>query len=427
MDRIIDILQNCAADGWEITDVRTRGWEFYYIGHRLDQHRAKNVEHITIKVYKKSADGQFLGSASAEVPPTASPDEIMKTVDDLVYQASLVRNKAYKLCPARQYDRIVSQAVSLEDDAEAFIRAMNSISETGTEDLNSYEIFVCRNTRRLITSEGIDITEEYPSSVLDIVVNARKDDREIELYRLYDLGTCDAGLVKSDVEALLHYGRDRLEAGPTPGLGTSAVVLSTDAALSVYEFFLDNINAAYVVRGMSSLEKGKAVAEYTGGDKLTLRAVREMPGSPCNFACDAEGSPVRDEILIDRGTVRGYTGSRMFSQYLGLDDSFMITNWSVSGGTADEKSIREGEFLEIVEFSDFQVDSMTGDIFGEIRLAYYHDGSGNVRPVSGGSVSGSMHDNLGSMRMTSDVRRYANAEIPLATRLEKVTITGAED
>jgi hypothetical protein len=29
--------------------------------------------------------------------------------------------------------------------------------------------------------------------------------------------------------------------------------------------------------------------------------------------------------------------------------------------------------------------------------------------------------------MTSDVRRYANAEIPLATRLEKVTITGAED
>ena len=150
-----------------------------------------------------------------------------------------------------------------------------------------------------------------------------------------------------------------------------------------------------------------------------------MPGSPRNFACDAEGVPVRDELLIEVGTVRGFTGNRMFSQYMGLEDSFILTNWSVSGGTETAESIRSGEFLEIVEFSDFQVDSLTGDIFGEIRLAYYHDGQGQVMPVSGGSVSGSMHDNLGSMRMTKNVRRYANAEIPLATRLEKVTVTGA--
>ena len=140
---------------------------------------------------------------------------------------------------------------------------------------------------------------------------------------------------------------------------------------------------------------------------------------------DAEGAPVHDQVLIDEGTVCGFTGNRMFSQYLGLEDSFILTNWSVSGGTETAESIRKGEFLEVVEFSDFQVDSLTGDIFGEIRLAYYHDGKGQVIPVSGGSVSGSMHDNLGSMRMTKNVRRYANAEIPLATRLEKVTVTGA--
>ena len=425
MDRIINILNNCGADAWEITDVKTHGWEFYFIGHRLDQNRAKDVEHITIKVYKQSADGQFLGSASAEVPPTANDGEMRKTVSDLVYQASLVRNKTYSLCPARPYEKISSETVSVADDAEAFIRAMSSINETDTEDLNSYEIFVNRNTRRLITSEGIDITEEYPSAVLDIVVNARKDDREIELYRLYDLGTCDPELVKNDVEALLHFGRDRLDAGKTPSLGTSAVVLSTDAALEVYRYYLDNLDAGFIVRGMSSFEKGRPVAEHKSGDRITIRSVREMPGSPSNFACDAEGAPVRDQVLIDEGTVCGFTGSRMFSQYLGLEDSFILTNWSVSGGTETAESIRKGEFLEVVEFSDFQVDSLTGDIFGEIRLAYYHDGKGQVIPVSGGSVSGSMHDNLGSMRMTKNVRRYANAEIPLATRLEKVTVTGA--
>ena len=231
--------------------------------------------------------------------------------------------------------------------------------------------------------------------------------------------------MKSDVEALLHFGRDRLDAGKTPALGTTAVVLSTDAALEVYRYYLDNLDAGFIIRGMSSFEKGRPVAEHKSGDRITIRSVREMPGSPSNFACDAEGAPVRDEVLIEEGTVRGFTGNRMFSQYMGLEDSFILTNWSVSGGTETAESIRSGEFLEIVEFSDFQVDSLTGDIFGEIRLAYYHDGQGQVMPVSGGSVSGSMHDNLGSMRMTKNVRRYANAEIPLATRLEKVTVTGA--
>ncbi|MBQ9272841.1 MAG: TldD/PmbA family protein [Mogibacterium sp.] len=425
MEKIINILKSSGADAWELTDIKTRGWEFYFIGSRLDQNRAKDVEHITAKVYKYSENGSTLGFASAEIPPTAGDEEVRQTVSDLVYQASLIKNKAYKLNPGRPFEKTEADIIPLRDDAEAYIRALQSVEETETEYINSCEVFVQRNTRRFITSEGIDITEDYPSSTLDIVVNAKHSGKEIELYRLYSLGTCDPELLRGDTEALMRYGRDRIDAEPTPALGTSAIVLSTDAALEVYGYFRDNLDAAFVVRGMSSFEEGRPVAEYEGGDRITLRAVKEMPGSPSNFACDAEGAPVRDMVLIDEGVVRGFTGNRMFSQYMGLDDSFMITNWSVSGGSETESSIRDGEFLEIVEFSDFQVDSMTGDIFGEIRLAYYHDGSGTVRAVTGGSVSGSIQDNLGSMRMTAGTRRYANAEIPLATRLAKVTVAGA--
>ena len=116
----------------------------------------------------------------------------------------------------------------------------------------------------------------------------------------------------------------------------------------------------------------------------------------------------------------------MFSQYLGLEDSFEISNWRVSGGSRSAEEIRSGKFLEIVEFSDFQVDAMTGDIFGEIRLAYYHDGTGAVTPVSGGSVSGNMRDNLEHMQMSKETRIYSNAEIPAVTRLENINIAGVE-
>ena len=78
-----------------------------------------------------------------------------------------------------------------------------------------------------------------------------------------------------------------------------------------------------------------------------------------------------------------------------------------------------------MEFSDFQVDSVTGDIFGEIRLAYLHDGDKTI-PVSGGSISGSMNDFAGNMLMSEKSVQYNSMSIPALTLLHGVTVTGAD-
>ncbi len=424
MDKYIEILKSCGADAWEITDTKTRGWEFYFIGRRLDQNRAKNVEHINLKVYKLSEDGKSLGIASAEVSPTESEEGIRAAAESLVYQASLVKNRPYKLNQPQQVKLPDAELNPLAAEAEGFIKTLQGIEETETEYLNSFEIFVNRNEKRLVTSEGIDITQSWPTAMIDLVVNARKDNHEIELYRLYDLGSCEPDQIRQDIQELLQFGKDRLLAAGTPKLENTPVVLSTDAAVYVYQYFLSQLNAAYLVRGVSSCEIGKPIAENIEGDRITIKALRELPGSPCNYAYDEEGAPIRDEILMEESVPKKFVGNRMFSQYIGLDDSFIVSNWSVSGGRKSADELREGEFLEIVEFSDFQVDSMTGDIFGEIRLAYYHDTKGTVTPVSGGSVSGSMLDNIAHMQMSKETRRYSNAEIPSVTRLENVVIAG---
>ena len=177
---------------------------------------------------------------------------------------------------------------------------------------------------------------------------------------------------------------------------------------------------------MSSFEIDKPIADDIKGDTITIKAVKNLPNSPSNFDYDAEGAPIFDCSLMENSVPKHFAGNRMFSQYLGLEESFIISNWSVSGGKMSASELRNGEFLEIVEFSDFQVDTMTGDIFGEIRLAYYHDKDGHVTPVSGGSVSGNMQDNLADMYMSKETRRYANAQIPCVTRLENITIAGAQ-
>ena len=96
---IIELLRASGADGWTVTDERRRGWEFYFIRHALDQNRARDVEHITLTVYRRfSEDGKdFLGSASARLAPTASREEGERLIAQLLGEAGLIRNPLYSL------------------------------------------------------------------------------------------------------------------------------------------------------------------------------------------------------------------------------------------------------------------------------------------------------------------------------------------
>ena len=185
------------------------------------------------------------------------------------------------------------------------------------------------------------------------------------------------------------------------------------------------MDAGMVYRHISDCEIGKRVCEDAGGDALTVRALRRLENSSHNGAYDAEGAPVRDMPLIEGSIAKNYYGRRMFAQYLGLEDSFDPGNFAVDGGSSSAEELRTGIYLEIVEFSDFQVDSASGDIAGEIRLGYLHDGD-TVTVVEGGSVSGTMRELAGSMRFSREQKQYNNYLIPAVTRLYGVNITGAE-
>ena len=428
LDTILTLLQEANVTAWEVTDQKTRGWEFYFIRHALDQNRAKEVEHITVKVYQLIEDGAFLGSAAAEIPPTATEEETRQAIRDLAARAALVKNKPYTLQPktAAHEEEIPQKAVDVPAIAGEFLRTLDSLPETRTEDLNSYEIFVSEVTRRFVTSQGIDVTQTFPSSFLEAVINARKEGHEIELYRNYRSGTCDSAGLKTDLTRTMQYGKDRLHTAPTPALGQADVLFSTRDAVSIYEYFVDRLDPQMIVRQMSDWKLGTPIAEGIRGDKVTVKAVRELENSSGNFAFDAQGAPIQDTVMMEDSVPKAYLGGRMFSCYLGLEHSFLPSNIVVEGGSASEAEIRRGKYLEVVEFSDFQVDSMTGDIFGEIRLGYLHDGD-KITPVSGGSVSGSMLELVKDMTLSRETVQYDRYRIPAVTVLKNVTVTGIEE
>ncbi len=425
-DFILELLADSAADGWTVRDEVSEGWEFYFIRHNLDQNRIRHTEHITLTVYKKSDDGKYLGRASAKLAPTADREETKALINSLVHEAALVKNPVYELMtPAPAVMKADEAEVDVSRIAEDFICTMKDLPETDGEDINSYEIFVDKITCRYVSSTGIDISYTYPVSQIEVIVNARKDEHEIELYRMFKSGTCDSEGLNEEISKAMQYGKDKLRAKKTPSLGTCDIVLSTDAALEVYEYFTARMSCDMKYMGISDWEIGREVAEGAVGDKVTVEARRFLPNSSANAPYDAEGAPRRDMMIIKDGIAENRYGSRQFSQYLGLEDSFIPGNFAVSGGTSKAEEIRTGRYLEIVEFSDFQVSALNGDIFGEIRLGYLHDG-GQVTAVEGGAVSGTMLDFAKDLQMSTEQKQYNNMLIPEVTRLKGVSITGAE-
>ena len=279
--------------------------------------------------------------------------------------------------------------------------------------------------RRFRNSAGIDVTEIRPKSFAEVVINARREGHEIELYRSYDSGTCDKEALKEDLTKAMQFGRDRLLAQPTPALGSIDVVFSTADAVRIYEFFTYRLLANLIYQQYSDWKVGADVAPEAKGDRLTITALKELPNSSLNNAFDAEGAPITDTVVMEDFVPKAILGNRMFSQYMGLEQSFIPSNYRVTGGTAAEEEIRGGRYLEAVEFSDFQVDEVTGDIFGEIRLGYLHDGD-EVKIVTGGSISGSMFDFMKDLHASAKQRQDDSMEIPALTRLTGVTVTGAK-
>ncbi len=426
LDTIRDVLEYSDVTGYEITDTKIHSWEFYLIRHKLDQHRVRDTEHVVVKVYRSLEGGQYLGSAKAEIAPTASKEEVRTMISRLCEQAAFVKNPMYRLNNRVTFQEEKPKVISVSEIAKDFFDAVHSVNETSGEDINSYEIFIKEIERRIINSEGIDYTVKYPSSMLEIIVNARKEGHEIKLYRNYTSGTCDKAALVRDITETLRFGKDRLLCVPTPKLGKFPVIFSTSDVLSIYEgFYLDRMSAAAKYMRYSDYEIGKPIVENPEGDMVTLYALHELENSSHNFLFDEEGALIRDRCLIRNNIPENFYGNRQFSQYLNLDHSSIVYNYSVEGGTKSASELRKGDCLEIVEFSDFQCHPITGDIAGEIRLAYWrHDGI--VTPVSGGSVSGNMRELAKKMYLSKELRQYDSALVPSVTRIEGVQITGIE-
>lgn len=420
LETLLEILKESNALAWEVTNLKKKSWEFYFIRHNLDQNRYVETEEYIVKVFV--GDTNTMGSASEVFYPKTGKEELQKGIEQLLTRASYVQFPYYDLNHPSNIETPEGKEPNLEEISKQYISLLQGIQESESEDINSYELFVNGITRHYLNSNGVDVIDVYPQSMAEVIINARKENHEIELYRNYVSGTCHKEMVEEDLLKTMKMGRDRVIAQDTPKMEPIPVLLSTQDALAVYTYFIMQTNTAYIYQKVSQVEKGKVVVEGKGGDPLTIKVVKELENSSRNFSYDSEGAPIHDLTLINHDVVEHLTGSRQYSYYL-KEDTFNGQNYVVEGGSKTEEELRQGRYIEIVEFSSFQVDPSTGDMFGEIRLGYLHE-NGETKIVTGGSISGTMREFVKTLQFSKEQKQYNNFLIPSVTRLENVSVTG---
>ena len=429
------------ADAWKIIDQETEGRELFFVRRSLDMSRAGKVRRISVTVYHDFQEGgrRYRGSVTARIQPTHTREEVKRIVKESVFAAGFVKNEYYPLPePAgergagfqkgSQSAKIPVSLFSsrpLGDWLEPLTEEVFKEDTGGTGGINSAELFLNEVRTRILNSSGVDGQYSSYKGLLELITEWKGEREDVELYKEILFSDFLPKLISEEVKKQLSLSRDRSLAEPTPSLKSSTVLLTGDPVSEFFQYYLSQSSAKSVYEQLSTLKPGEPVqGDNIKGDALNLKLLPYLPNSPLSAPYDEDGFSLLPVSIIEEGVLKRYWGPIRFTHYLGSEPTGNLKNVTVLPGDRPASELRAGSGLEVVSFSDFQCDPITGDFGGEIRLGYCTDRKDRL-PVTGGSVSGNVRDIKQERYFSREVQSAASFSGPETIRLSNVRVTGA--
>jgi predicted Zn-dependent protease len=417
---------------WRISDRRIQGQELFFIRRDVDMQRSKDVRHTFLTIYRDFQEGEnkYRGSVAVQIHPTYSGEEVRALIEQSLDSARYVRNQHYPLvkpgAEAAQMPRSSFASRPLEEWLVPVAETIYAQEDSAEARINSAELFLNRTDTRIANSHGLDVSYPSYSGYLELIVQADGPAGEVELYREMSFSEFDSEMLAAEVRDQLRYCGDRAAAGATPHLKRYPVLLTGDPVPGFFEYYLTQSAAESVYSGISKAEVGKSIqGQAVRGDRLTLTLEPFLKNSPASAPVDVDGFNLVPTRVVDAGTLERYWGPLRFCHYLGVPPTGTIGNVAVTPGSKSLEGLRQAPHLEVVYFSDFISEPLTGDFGGEIRLAYYTDRDGKRSPVTGGSVSGNIRDVQPQLYFSRETQSRAGFQGPLAVLLPQISVSGA--
>lgn len=440
-----DLVKKGVVSDWVLNFTHNRGANIYVQRNGEAEDELSSIrEDIQVIIYERYSDGSM---GEARIPIiTNDPGEAKQQVLDAKTTCASTKKPWFPLPEPqegielpRSYDERMLASV-FEGNGAAIPRAMHqqvraTMQALSDVKMNCCELHASAGTVRVISSTGVDISFHKTIVYLEVVMtcrSAKPGDKSGE--REYTFNLLAVSPEQLDIQAILlqqaQIARDATTAEPNPGF-VGDVVLS---GRSVTEFFAPHHDVNPLVlhtsakihhMGLSCFTIGQPIGQFTSGEPITISTNPGLPLGLYTMPVDEDGTPLSTVELVRNGLFVNYLATARYAHYLGVPPTGNLTNVHINPGATREEHLRGNNYFEIVSFSWFNPNPLSGDFSAEIRLAYRWV-DGRKTPVRGGMFTGNVFTNILAARFSKEIMQSGAYYGPRAVLFKSATINRFE-
>jgi PmbA protein len=436
---MLDDILNALKDhnelaGWSLREIHTRSSQLYAVPSALEADRLVESTKYKLNVFSqgKAEDGSAtLGQGDVTILPGS---DIEAAIQQAALVAELVSNPLYSLpAPAVLPELELSDPEVAADPQGTMQALMARMRQAGNAidgvRMTGGECFADVIRTRLLNSRGIDAQQEETMVSIEFVLRAGRDGREVESFEEMSRRRARDLNIEAAIEERARLTADLLAAGPPPNWQGPVVI--RDHTLAGYLAGDDLFGGVLQFQAsgeskfakVSSWEVGKPVFRgEVKGDPFTLWGNRTLPFGTVSSRFDAEGLPASRVELIRENTLVNFSSSQKYADYLGLPATGDFGCVEVAPGKTPAADLLQESYVEVVQFSWFNPDPITGDFATEIRLGYLVE-NGVRKPFRGGQLIGNYMESLANVRWSQETGFFGNYLGPTVARFGELKIS----
>lgn len=429
LDYITDALKaRPDISAWQVARTASRGNQVFLIREEVESTRRVDTVKYHVTVHQeRTEDGQKVLGESTFV--FLEGEDIGPKLDLAETMAAGVKNQPWSLPgPGQYYMGTEIKDPSIEKNPEKVITKIKDetlflLGELGPEvRLSSAEIFADCVEFSLVNSLGLTASAAHTEILFDFVLLTGEGHGEVESSGFKTVRFYKDLKAGETLRKYAQYARDQ-KAARLPENGSFDVVFAEEALDNLFNTFIAHAGGASRYQGWSRFEKGAPVIESPEGEPLNLYSNPQIPGGMKSGPYDEYGLATKRVEVIKDNIFKKRTLDKRYADYLGEEATGGFANLEVETGAKSREALLTDGCYELLRFSTFEPNPVTGNFSAEIRTGYKIE-DGRRMPIKGGSVTGVIYDAFRRAWFSSEKTTRASYRGPAAVKLSGLDIAG---
>ncbi|MGK5087303.1 metallopeptidase TldD-related protein [Bdellovibrionota bacterium FG-2] len=389
----------------------------------MDQDREVNGENLRVRVMVLLPKDGRQGEASRKLfmsePLTPQIDSAIEAALQTDYQEwSLPEENT--MTPPRNLPQLKTSDPKMAENLDGVMKELtarisNAALKPRNSKFNSAELFLSLHDLEVYNSRGLTYRYSQSRIYTEAAFSFSKKLSTGEMISDEYLNTRWAiALEDFPIEGLFEETAERAEQTldvHKPESGRYPVIVDAEVLGQLISAQASQISATNSYHGLPFVKQGDELFSGAKGDLVSITLDPSLDYGADTVAISEQGLRQVPLKLVENNRVVGTSADQQFGEYLGMKPTTVRGTVVLSPGSMTREKMTQSapRVLEILQFSALVVDPNRGTFSSEIRLARLFDNeTKTVKFLKGGSLSGSLRENMLEARFTQNCVKRAN-------------------